>query len=138
MDQQELYARIAARAGASPEEVATVVREVFPQAFALAMEKAGGALVVPHFATFRCRPKSGGGMGFAFKPRLPDQLIHAARLRGQRMAARKTSSRGFKLQPEPRLSGQPYVPAALQRPGTPGAAGGKKGGFLSRLLGLGS
>ena len=139
MDEQELYARIAARTGASAEEVAAVVREAFPQAFAMAMDKAGGTLVVPHFATFRCRPKQGGGMQFAFKPRLPTELIHSARLRGQKLAARKVSSRGFKRQPEGTLSGQPYVPAALQPPGKSGgaAAAGKKGSFLARLFGLG-
>ena len=140
MDQKELHARIAARTGASDKEVAAVLRELFPQAFAMAMEKPAGTLVVPHFATFRCRPKKGGGMQFAFKPRLPDQLVHAARLRGQKLAARRSLERGFKLRSEARLSGGAYVPGPLQPPAKSSrpAAGGKKGGFLSRLFGFGS
>jgi hypothetical protein len=138
MTEQELYATIAARTGASPGEVAVAVRELFPQAFALAMEKDGGNLVVPHFATFRCRPKGGGGMQFAFRPRLPDELIHAARLRGQRLAVRKTSARMFQTRSTVRLSGAAYVPGPLQPPVGSGPSGVRKPGFLARLFGLGS
>ena len=140
MDQKALHAKIATRTGASAKEVAAVLRELFPPAFAMAMEKPAGTLVVPHFATFRCRPKKGGGMQFAFKPRLPDQLVHAARLRGQKLAVRKAAGRGFKPRPAARRSGAAYVPASLQPPAKSSspAAGGKKGGFLSRLFGFGS
>jgi hypothetical protein len=136
MDEQELYSAIAARTGASAEEVAAVVREAFPQAFAMAMERPGGTLVVPHFATFRCRPGKSGRMRFAFQPRLPNELIHAGRLREQKLAAHRRPGPGFKPRPAARLSGAAYVPAPLAPPGTSAAPGARKGGFLARLLGL--
>jgi hypothetical protein len=96
----------------------------------------GGVLVVPHFATFKCRPHRGGGMAFHFRPRRPEELIAAAERRRGKLSARKALSNGGARRPAVRLSGTPYVPRPVAPPQR-GAKPAKKVGFLARLLGLG-
>ncbi len=133
-----LCSRVAARTGASEEEVQAVALEFYAQAFAMAVER-GGYVVIPHFATLKCRPKRSGGMKFDVKPRSPEELIAGAEERRRRLAVRKpASSRGHRVAAA--LSGDGYVPRPIPPPQPRQAAQAKskgKGGFLSRLLGLG-
>jgi serine/threonine-protein kinase len=136
--EEDFYASVAARTGVDQEEVAVVIREFFPQAFAMAAE-AGGMLVVPHFATFKCRPKDNGRVVFQFRPRTPGELITAAAARQEKLAARQPGARGkppWELEP---LGGESYLPVPLTPPpySTPSAREKKKGGFFSRLFGGG-
>lgn len=135
MDESGLCAKVAARSGASETEVEAVAREFFTQAFAMAVER-GGVLVVPHFATFKCRPRGGGGMIFHFRPRKPEELIAAAERRRGKLSGRKASGGGRGPRPAARLEGAPYVPRPVAPPARQ-AQPVKKAGFLARLLGLG-
>jgi nucleoid DNA-binding protein len=138
MNERKLFARVAARTGASEEEVRTVVREFFPQAFAMAMER-GGCLAVPRFATFRCRPNRSGRVAFAFRPRTPQELIRAQELRRQKLSGRQPASDGRPHAAALKLNGNSYVPWPVQPPPAAPQAGpaGKKRGFLARLFGGG-
>ncbi len=120
MIEQELYEAIARRSGAATEEVGMVVRELFPQAFALAAER-GGKLVVPYFGTFACEPHADhGAMQYRFRPRRPEELIRALKARRGKLAGRRRGSEsGGRFRNMPKLNGETYVP----QPGTPPGAG---------------
>ena len=135
MDEKELYARIAARTGLPELAVQAVTQEVFAQAFAMAMEKPRGTLVVPHFATFRCFPRKPGGMRFVCKLRKPEELMKSEEVRAHKLASRRSSPRRASHRTTPRLSGEAYVPKPGQPPAPPEPMV-KPRGFLARLLGL--
>jgi hypothetical protein len=134
MDEAELYRRVYGRTGIPEAEVAAAARELFAQAFVMAMER-GGRLVVPRFATFRCRPGAGGRMRFAFRPRSAEELIAAEGRRRTRQPARRRSGADGHARRPVRLLGESYAPQPAPAPAA--AAKSRRGGFLSRLLGLG-
>ena len=134
MDEAELYRRVYGRTGIPEAEVAAAARELFAQAFVMAMER-GGRLVVPRFATFKCRPGAGGKMRFGFRPRSAEELIAAEGRRRARQPARRRSGTDGHARRAVQLLGESYVPQPAPPPVPPVRQ--RRGGFLSRLLGLG-
>ena len=116
MTEVELFQAISRRSGAAHDEVRAVVRELFPQAFAMAAER-GGNLVVPYFGTFACEPHADhGAMQYRFRPRRPEELIRALEARRGKLATRRRASEsGGRFRNMPKLDGETYVP----QPGPP-------------------
>jgi len=145
MHERKLWLRIAARTGASEDEVRDIVREFFPQAFAMALEK-GGTQVVPHFATLKCAPRPAGGMKFHFRPRTPEELVAAERVREEKLRRRRSGADGAWSSVR-KLDGEAYRPQPVVAPGEQRDRAGRrdrefsdpprKRGFFSRLFGLG-
>jgi hypothetical protein len=131
-------AAVAARTGTPEDEVLAVAREFFAQAFVMAAER-GGTLVVPHFATFKCRPNDFGKVHFFFRPRTPDELAAAASARRQKLARRKPGAAGSPPWRSVPLRGERYVPTPPAPAGEARASrkSSKRGGFFSRLFGGG-